>query len=290
VRPNKRIRPKDLVLIRRRLRESIDLATLALQRLLHPRSRRFRANVSKWLAFVESELAGVKPPKYAILSESQAGDDCGFVRLAQDSCFRYGSNCIVDFLGFFRRTEWRLPWDVRFRVVHSREGLTLSLSEHGVDMAARRRRWREFAGTRSETFFWRFYVDRKCKGSEMDIWCVAPEGRALLKGGYRVLGRQDTVLETGQPVEGGKARFRRGRDWWRLDYTLPWRLLGGRARPGDVWRINVTTTPRSGTPILPRAGLEGRNQQFVWCDAWEMTAADDFLAGKPERLGTAVFK
>ncbi|MCD6404790.1 MAG: hypothetical protein J7M19_03080, partial [Planctomycetes bacterium] len=153
-----------------------------------------------------------------------------------------------------------------------------------------RRRWREFRGTRSETFFWRFCVDPECTKRHIDIWSISPEGKTLIKGGYTILSRQDTVLDTGRPVKAGTAKFTSGPDWWRLDYTLPWRLLGGRPAPNEKWRVNITTTPRSGTPILPRAGLDGRNEQFIWCDAYEYTAADDFFAGKPERAGTIIFR
>lgn len=290
VRPNKHIRPKDMRLIRRQLGESIERARESVELLAPAPRQRVRRNVEGWLGFLESELARTKEPVCKVLPVSAVGADDGFVELVQDNCFRYGANAIDDFLGFFIGRDWRLPWDVSMRIARSRGGLVLSLRERGVDVAARRRRWRQFQGTRSETFFWRFCVDRECTKRHIDIWSISPEGKTLIKGGYTILSRQDTVLDTGRPVKAGTAKFTSGPDWWRLDYTLPWRLLGGRPAPNEKWRVNITTTPRSGTPILPRAGLDGRNEQFIWCDAYEYTAADDFFAGKPERAGTIIFR
>lgn len=290
VRPNKHLRAKDLTLIRRQLRESITRASDAAGLLARPKHRRLRRNVERWLGFLESQLAGVKEPVCDILPESKLARDEGFVPLVQDTCFRYGNNCIDDLLGFFAPVDWQLPWDVSARIASSRDGLVLSLVERGVDVKAMRARWREFAGTRSETFFWRFYVDRDRMKRHFDIWSISPEGRGLMKGGYTIVDRQNTVLATGQPFEGGAHKFTAASDWWRLDYRLPWKLLGGRPTPGEKWRVNMTTTPESGTPILPRAGVKGRNEQFTWCAAYENTAASDFMAGKPERAATITFR
>ena len=289
IRPNKHLRPKDEDLIRRHLYSAVARARRALYHLSRAQNRRLRRNVEGWLSFLESEISGLEPPTLDVQLESKVGRDEGFVPLVHDNCLRYGCNCIEDLLAFLRPHKWRLDWDVRMRIVRARDGLVLSLAERGVDVAERRRRWREFAGTRSETFFWRFWVDRERSGTEMDVWCVAPEGRGLIKGGYRILSRQDTALDTGAAIDDVSAEFTHGGDWWRLDYRLPWRLLDGPVRAGEKWRVNVTTTPRSGTPILPRAGIDGRNRQFIWCPAYEMTAANDFIAGKPERMGTITF-
>lgn len=289
IRPNKHLRPKDEDIIRRHLCSAVARARRALNHLSRAQSRRLRRNVEGWLSFLESEISGLEPPALDVPLESKVERDEGFVPLVHDNCLRYGCNCIEDLLAFFRPHKWRLDWDVEMRIVRSRDGLVLSLAERGVDVRERRRRWREFAGTRSETFFWRFWVDRERTGAQMDIWCMAPEGRSLIKGGYRILSRQDTVLDTGAPINDDSAEFTHGADWWRLDYRLPWRLLDGRIRAGEKWRVNVTATPMSGTPILPRAGIEGRNRQFIWCPAYEMTAANDFIAGKPERMGTITF-
>ena len=253
------------------------------------RQARLRRNAEAWLGYLEWELAGFTPPAMKVLSDKAAGEDGGFVHLRHDQCLRYAENCIEDFLGFFEGRDWKQDTDVSFRMTSGPKGLTVSLLERGVDVAARRRRWRDFHGTRSETFFWRVYVDRERTGSKMDVWCILSEGWALLKGGYEIIDRQNTVLKTGQPVETGKGRFSSGRDWWRLDYTLSWKHLGGRPEPGERWRVNTTATPASGTPLLPDQSLEGRNRQVIWCPAYEMTAANDFIAGKPERLGTATF-
>jgi len=289
IRPNKHLRPKDEELIRRGLYSALARARRALHHLSRAQNRRLRRNVEGWLEYLESEIAGLEPPTLEVPLESKLERDEGFLPLVHDNCLRYACNCIEDLLAFFRPHKWRLEWDVRMRIVRARDGLVLSLMERGVDVAERRRGWREFAGTRSETFFWRFWVDRERTGTEMDVWCIAPEGRGLIKGGYRILSRQDTVLETGAPVEGGKSHFTHGKDWWRLDYRLPWRFLDGRVREGEKWRVNVTATPAGGTPILPSAGTERRNRQFIWCPAYEMTAANDFIAGKPERMGTITF-
>ncbi len=290
VRPNKVVRPKDLRLIKRRLGEAVERAHESLALLEGRGHARLRANVAAWLEYLEFERAGVKPPSMEILSDKAAGTDRGFVPLVHDQCLRYGENAILDLAGFFKGRDWKRARDISFRMTHGPRGLTASLVERGCDARARMRRWKEFRATRSETFFWRLYIDRDRTERAMDIWCILSEGWALFKGGYEIVDRQNSILRTGQPVETGRGRFTHGRDWWRLDYLLPWRYLGGRAKAGDRWRINTTATPESGTPLLPSAPLEGRNKQYIWCPAYEMTAADDFIAGKPERMGTAVFR
>ena len=289
VRPNKVTRPEEERLIRRRLIESISHACVAMGLLSAPRHRRFRRNVEQWLRHVEQEFAGVARPTYEVLSESAIGPHDNFAPLVHDQCFRYAENCIEDLDAFWSGRDWERPDDVSFRIASARDGLVLSLLERGIPARARRDNWKEFRGTRGETFFWRFYVDRASSGNHMDVWSILTEGRGLVKGGFTILSRQHTVLRTGQPVEGGRGTLTLGRDWWRIDYRLPWRLLGGRAKRGETWRVNITATPNSGVPLLPSEDNSGRNRQYVWCRGWEFTAANDFMAGKPERMGTVTF-
>ena len=289
VRPNKVTRKEESWLVRRQLSESASAAEKAARLLRAPRHRRFRANVETWLSYVNAEVAGVTPPGYSARPSDAVADDEGFVPLVHDRCFRYAENCIDDLDGFFTRRQWSRADDVSFRMTHDRTGVRLSLMERLVDVGSRRRSWERYEGTRSETFYWRVYVDARRTGRRMDIWSIFPMGRALLKGAFEIIDRQNTVLKTGQPVEGGAARFTSGRNWWRLDYLLPWKVLGVRAKPGDKWRVNVTATPASGTPLLPSEGNDLRNRQFAWCRGWEFTAANDFMAGKPERMGTITF-
>jgi hypothetical protein len=290
VRPNKVHRPKEIALIRRQLRLSIAAARAAAKALARPKHRSFRRNVERWLSYVETELAGVTEPRYAVCGESSIRADEGFIHLVHDQCFRYAENCIEDLDAFFRGRDWERFDDVSVRIVHAKDGLVLSLLERGVPAAGRRKSWREFRGSRSETFFWRLYVDRKCTRRHLDVWSILNEGRALMKGGITILSRQHTVLRTGQPVNAGRGKLTLGRDWWRIDFRLPWRLLGGPAKRSEKWRVNVTATPNSGVPLLPSEDNFGRNRTYIWCPGWEFTAANDFMAGKPARMGTVTFK
>ena len=240
------------------------------------------------MSYVEAELAGVTPPRAVVRDESALGSDDGFLPLVHDQCFRYAENCIDDLDGFFTRREWAPELDAHFRIVRAKRGLVISLLERNVDAAQRRKGWNLYRGTRGETFFWRLYLDRECTGRKMDVWSIQSGGRGLMKGGFEIVNRQNTVLHTGQPVPGGRGKLTWGRDWWRIDYTIPWRLLGGPAKPGEKWRVNVTAMPGCGAPLLPFDNI-GRNRQVIWCRGWEFTAANDFLAGKPERMGTIVF-
>jgi hypothetical protein len=289
VRPNKVTRPQEERLIRRRLVESISYACVAVGLLSAPRYRRFRRNVEHWLRHVEEEFAGVRPPAYEVLPESAVAPADNFAPLVHDQCFRYAENCIQDLDAFWSDRDWERPDDVSFRIASARDGLVLSLLERGVPARARRNNWREYRGTRGETFFWRFYVGRASSGNHMDVWSILTEGRSALKGAFTILSRQHTVLRTGQPVKGGRGKLTLGRDWWRIDYRLPWRLLGGPAKRGETWRVNITAVPNSGVPLLPTEDNFGRNRQYVWCRGYEFTAANDFMAGKPERMGTVTF-
>jgi hypothetical protein len=290
VRPNKIVRPKEMAIIRRQLSESVAAARESVDLLGDNRNRRLRANAAAWLEYVEKELKCTTPPRMDVLPAKSVGTDDGFVGFVHDQCFRFGEDCIDDLLGFFEKRNWKRERDVSFRMTHGRDGLTATVIERGVNVADRLKIWRYFRGTRSETFFWRLWLDRQCSASHMDVWSIMTEGWALFKGEYTIIDRQNAVLKTGQPAEGGKAKFSRGRDWWRIDYLLPWPLLGGRAKAGDKWRVNVTVVPTSGSALLPHLPVIERNNQLVWCQGYEMTAANDFVGGKPERMGTATFR
>jgi len=290
VRPNKIVRPKEMRIIRRQLRGSIAAAREAVGFLSDRRHARLRANVVAWLAYVECELADTTPPTMDVLPAAQAGPDEGFVGFVHDQCFRFGEDCIEDLLGFFRPRDWKRSKDTAFRMTHGKEGLTVTLVERGINPSERRKLWKRFRYTRSETFFWRLWIDRENTGSHMDVWSIMTGGWALFKGGYTIIDRQNAILKTGQPVEGGKGRMTQGRDWWRIDYLLPWRLLGGPVKSGDTWRFNVTTVTTGGSAILPNEPTSERNNQYAWCQGYEMTAANDFTGGKPERMGTVTFR
>jgi len=273
VRPYKAVRPEETRIIRRQLATSARRARESCEILSGARHRDLRRNVARWLRYVETELAGVTPPSYAVKTESALGDEEGFVQLFHDQCFRRGENCIGDFDAFFTPADFPRREPIYFRAASSREGLVLSVCEEGVDVTARRERWRRFAGTGSDSYFARLWLDREGDGRRTEVFRIHHEGRWLFREALTVLSRQHTKVELSRPVTGGTARFRARRDSWRLDYVIPWKELGGRPSAGTRWRANVTSNPSI-----------ARNRQNIWCPGYE------FVAGKAARMGTFVFR
>ncbi len=272
VRPYKAVRPVETALIKRRLKSAVAAARRSVRTLARSHAADLKDNVERWLSYLQVELAGVDPPVYEVAREGQAAGEGGFVQLVHDQCFRYGENCIADLDGFFTPTDFLRREDIHFRAVQTADGLGMSLLERGVDARERRERWNEFRGTASDSFFARFFVDREAKGRRTETFRVYSEGRMLFREAVTIRSRQDRSIELSTRIDVGKARLSTGADWWRLDFTIPWKALGGRVKKGDRWRVNFSANPAI-----------ARNRQSIWCPGYE------FVPGKSSRMGTFVF-
>jgi len=270
VRPSRDIRDIEVKTIVRQLNASIRAAEgsiCALQGLSHGK---YRANVARWLDFLEKEMAGLETPSYRVSRDGSAGDE--FVQMLHDQCFRYGSNCIKDFDAFFTATDFLRQEPIFFRLRAVEEGLMVSVREEGVDVKARQARWEDWKGSISDTFCLHLYVEREPGSNKVEIFRISSLGRWCYHQAQTVHGRQHITNRISRAMEGGTARFRKGADWWRLDYTIPWEEFGGAPASGERWRANVTANPSV------RA-----NHQSTWCPGY------DYFPGKLSRMGTLIF-
>jgi hypothetical protein len=272
VRACKAVRSTETALIRRQLKAAIAAARRASTALRGKKVAGLKENIDRWRAYLKAELDGLKPPVYRVLPESRVPDDEGFVQLSHDQCFRYGENCIADLDAFFTSTDFQRREDIHVRAVRVADGLKVSLLERGVDVDERAERWNQFRGTQSDSFFARLFVDRNGRGRRTETFKVFSEGRLVFREAVEIRGKQDRRVELASRISDGRANLKRGGDWWRLDYVIPWKALGGRPGKGERWRVNFTANPAI-----------ARNRQSIWCPGYE------FVAGKSSRMGTFLF-
>ncbi|MBN1807486.1 MAG: hypothetical protein JW909_00335 [Planctomycetes bacterium] len=272
VRGNRTVDGATMRFIGERLDEAIPLAGEAVRLLEEAGRKRLAGNVGEWLRYLETERAEVKQPAMDVKAAGESGRDDGFVGMRHDQCLRYGENVILDMDGFFNRTDFMRVEPVSFRLEAAAAGLVVSLKEEGVDMKQRMDRWETYRGTASDRATEVLFFDREGRKQRVEEYRIPTKGTGLFRRSVTWRGRQEMAIEEETPLKGGKGRFAHDGTSWRLDYTIPWKLLGGRPKKGEKWRFNIAVCP-----------AVDRNRVSSWCPGYDMRA------GKTERLGTIRF-
>jgi len=273
VRPQKTVRAKEERIIRSRLDAALSAAEKSRDLLTSPRARNLQRNVEQWIRYLEAQRDGLTTPSYEVRTESSVGRDEGWVQLVHDQCFRYGESCLSDLEGFFTQVDFERTEPLFFKVVRTVRGLKISLLHRDADMKKLNRAWEKFAGTMSDSFFLRLYIDREGDGERTDVFRIYHGGSPAFREAVIVRSPWDRSIELAVPLEGLETVFDTDKDWWRLDCTIPWKEIGGRVSPGDTWRANITSNP-----------FIQRNRQSIWCRGYE------FVPGKASRMGTFLFR
>jgi hypothetical protein len=240
------------------LAESLAAAEDAISLLDGPRYALYRDNVMAWAEYVRAEQDWLTDPAMACPRDDCLGPDEGFRWMVHDQCYRWGERCWEDFAGFFRRQNYFRQDRCDCRVTWTKEGLKLSLREHDIDWSEREATWEANRGTVNQTGFMRVFLDPGNAGDRVINYILFFRGEGGLVDSRTRLpdGRMDEQKR--RVLEGYRPHFEHTDTSWRFDVVLPWRLIGRRARPGDIWRLNIASNP-----------AVKRNRQVIWRQGYE---------------------
>ena len=141
------------------------------------------------------------------------------------------------------------------RAWHTARELVVSLRESGVDVADRKKQWKDYEGTGSDSFVMRVHVDTEGKGKSRQTFIVWPFAESVSAGR--------------QPHAKAKASCEERTGGYEMTVRLPWKLLGRKPRRGETWGLNVTSNPS----VL-------RNRAFTWSPQYDAGPGNPILFGK----------
>lgn len=197
--------------------------------------------MAAWREYMEAERLSLVTPAVEALPGGPAGN-AGCMRLVHDQNFRQGENVLADFPAFFTGQDWKRAKDLFVRFAWDRQGLWVTLKEEHTDMAARRKRWTDFAGGTSDSFTLRVYALLP-DGKTVRNWQIHSRGRSAETQDVQILGRQHIQDAMFRLYHAGIARHTEWKDGYRTAYRIPWRDLGGFPGVGKKIRLNVTANP-----------------------------------------------
>jgi hypothetical protein len=271
-RPKTAVAGKILERNRKLLRQSLNAAQCAAAILASPRHALYRDNVMAWVEYLRAELDWLTPPAMACPPDLQEPADEGFRTMVHDQCYRWGEPCWIAFGSFFRRYNFFREDVCDCRATTTRQGLKLSLREHGIDWRQRKTVWDRNRGTINQTGFMQVYLDTGRSPEERFHYVIYFEGEGGTVTGGKRMPDGRLIRTKPVPIRDCLTQFQHTDSNWRFDIVIPWRQLGGRPKAGATWRLNILTNP-----------AVRRNRRVVWCQGYE-------LRGTFDRLGSLVFR
>ena len=196
----------------------------------------FRTNVETWLDYLKLELAHMTPPKAAC----PRGPSGEFHPLFHDDCFRMGEHFTEDFVSFFRPVDYERRSGISFATWNAGDALAISWREQGIDIEQRKAQWEKYRGSGSDVFVTRALIDAGDGLKKIIVW---PMGQKVALGIRFVDVRTEFVCDATS---------------WQTTAYLPFALLGRAPKPGETWRMNVTSNP-----------YVARNLQYTWVPQYD---------------------
>jgi hypothetical protein len=233
-------------------------AEISLAHLAAPEYALYRDNVQVWRDYVRAEMDWLTPPAMACPADDRLGHDEGFHTMPHEQDYRWGEECWWDFASFYRRHDFFRDGHCACRATHTAKGLKVSLREHDCNWAEREAAWDPARKRVAHLYFMQIFIDPGNAGNRAthyNIFYGANTGRV------RTLEElPDGRLRDGlpSPVRDCDMRLEHTDSSWRCDVIIPWSQLGGRPKPGDVWRLNVVANPSVGL-----------NTFSSWCKGFE---------------------
>ena len=224
IRPFRSHNQKTLEHARICLKKALACADAALAGLQAPENAEFARNVGLWRDYLIFEQQGLTPP--AITCDGAGGE---VSPLRHHHAFRAGEDFLEDFLGFFRPLDYKHEEQLFISVSHTPDALAVTLRENTPQAAARRASWAEQKGTGNDSYIMHVSVDVENQGRESARFIVWPEGSSVSLGSRVHL-----------PV---RTDFKADDSHWETTVWLPYKLLGRKPRKGEVWGLNVTSSP-----------------------------------------------
>lgn len=241
------------------IRKAITEAEKALTYLEDPKYSLFHSNVYQWLNYLNADLQNLIPPAMNVYPDDKIPKDAQFHKFTHDQCFLHGERCWDDFHSFFYNKNYFRQDNIDCRATYTKDGIIISMREHGINWAEREATWAKNKGTINQTGFMQIYI-------EDGVTCKKSQNLTLFfkgEGGTQLVSMEGkNYKQTGTKPEKLKdysVNFEHTDSWWRVDVTLPWKRFSKKPKPGDVWRLNILSNPA----VI-------RNHRGIWCQGFEM--------------------
>ena len=104
----------------------------------------------------------------------------------------------------------------------------------------------------------RIFIDPQNTGNRVINYIVYFEGKGGAVAQFIEYPNGHIHADPPRPWHDLRAEFTHTDTSWRCDVVIPWKQLGGRPKPGDIWRVNILTN----APVI-------RNHQVAWCQGYE---------------------
>ena len=241
------------------IKKAIAEAEKSLSYLKEPKYSLFYSNVYQWLNYLNSDLQNLYPPAMNVYPDEKIAKDVGFQKFTHDQCFLHGERCWDDFHSFFYNKNYFRQDNIDCRASYSKDGLIISMREHGINWAEREATWNKNKGTINQTGFMQIFIEDGTTCKKMQHLTLFFKG----EGGTQLFSMEGkNCRQTGTKPEKLKdysVHFEHTDSWWRVDVTLPWKRFGKKPKKGDVWRMNILSNPA----VI-------RNHRGIWCQGFEM--------------------
>ncbi|MGH7145326.1 MAG: hypothetical protein ACREJ2_14535 [Planctomycetota bacterium] len=218
----------------------------------------YRDNVLCWRDYLRAELDWLTPPTMACPPDEALHRDAGFRTMVHDQNYRWGEFCWEDFDSFFRRRNFFREDLCDCKATYTDAGLKLYLREHNIRWRERKEMWDKNRGTMNQTGFMRIYIDPKNTGRRVLSYRVFFEGVGGDVSSFEE--RADGLVESTPTavMRDVETKFWHNDSEWAVQATIPWSQLGGKPKPGDLWRLNLLTN----APVK-------KNHHVSFCQGYE---------------------
>jgi hypothetical protein len=219
----------------------------------------FHQNVSAWLKYVNSEITDLVPPAMHCNLNDKLGADEGFHEMRHDQNYRWGEKCWEDFLSFFQYQNFFRDDKLDCRATYSKDGLIISMREHGTNFKEREEMWNKNKGGVNQTGFMQIFLDVGNSGNKVEHYTLYFKGEGGSQSSFEekpngfLDGTKSSILTD------VTSNFTHNDTTWRIDVKIPWSKLGRKPKPGEIWRLNVFSNPSV-----------KRNRRVIWCQGYEM--------------------
>lgn len=219
----------------------------------------YHENVSAWLKYVNSEITDLTPPAMRCYPNDKIGESEGFYEMRHDQNYRWGERCWEDFLSFFKYQNFFRDDKLDCRATYEKDGLVISMREHGIIFKEREEMWEKNKGGVNQTGFMQIFLDVGNSGNNVEHYTLYFKGEGGSQSRYFELKNGHLDGTKTSILTGVSSHFTHNDTSWRIDVKIPWSKVGLKPKTGDIWRLNVFSNPSV-----------KRNRRVIWCQGYEM--------------------
>lgn len=216
-------------------------------------------NVNAWLKYINSEINDLVPPAMRCYPNDLIAENFGFHEMRHDQNYRWGEKCWEDFLSFFQFQNFFREDKLDCRATYDKDGLVISMREHGILFKEREEMWEKNKGGVNQTGFMQIFLDVGNSGNTVEHYTLYFKGDGGSQSRYfeRKNGHLDGTKSS--ILTDVTSHFTHNDTSWRIDVKIPWKKVGLKPKPGDIWRLNIFSNPSV-----------KRNRRVIWCQGYEM--------------------